>query len=30
VMTLVLGGLLFWVVFSVLGPIYDMISRIDV
>ncbi len=26
--TLVLGGLLFWVVFSVLGPIYDLVSEI--
>ena len=28
-MTLVLGGILFWVIISVLGPIYDMITRID-
>ena len=27
-MTLVLGGILFWVIISVLGPIYDMITRI--
>jgi type IV pilus assembly protein PilC len=29
-MTLVLGGLLFWVIISVLGPIYDMISKVDI
>ena len=28
-MTLVLGGILFWVIISVLGPIYDMITKID-
>ena len=28
-MTLVMGGLLFWVIVSVLGPIYDMITKID-
>lgn len=28
-MTVVLGGLLFWVIVSVLGPIYDLISQID-
>ncbi|MCP5150829.1 MAG: type II secretion system F family protein [Ectothiorhodospiraceae bacterium] len=27
-MTLLLGGMLFWVIFSVLGPIYDLISKI--
>jgi type IV pilus assembly protein PilC len=29
VMTVVLGGILGWVIFSVLGPIYDLISKID-
>ena len=29
-MTLVLGGLLFWVIISVLGPIYDLISQVDI
>ena len=29
VMTLVLGAILFWVIISVLGPIYDMITKID-
>ena len=28
VMTVVLGGLLAWIILSVLGPIYDMISKI--
>ncbi len=28
-MTVVLGGMLGWVIFSVLGPIYDLISKID-
>lgn len=28
-MTLVLGGLLFWVIIAVLGPIYDLIGKID-
>lgn len=28
-MTLILGAILFWVIFSVLGPIYDMITKID-
>ncbi len=28
-MTLVLGGILFWVIISVLGPIYDMITKIS-
>ena len=28
-MTLVLGSILFWVIISVLGPIYDLISEID-
>ena len=28
-MTVVLGGLLFWVIVSVLGPVYDLISQID-
>ena len=28
-MTLVLGGILFWVIISVLGPVYDLISEID-
>jgi type IV pilus assembly protein PilC len=28
-MTVVLGGILAWVIFSVLGPIYDLISKID-
>ena len=27
--TLVLGAILFWVIFSVLGPIYDLIATID-
>ena len=27
--TLVLGGLLFWIIIAVLGPIYDMITRVD-
>lgn len=27
IMTIVLGGLLFWVILSVLGPIYDLISE---
>ena len=27
-MTVVLGGLLFWVAFSVLGPIYDLITKL--
>ena len=29
-MTLVLGALLFWVIISVLGPIYDLIAEIDI
>ena len=29
-MTVVLGGILGWVIFSVLGPIYDMITKIDI
>jgi len=29
VMTVVLGGVLGWVILSVLGPIYDLISQID-
>ncbi len=29
-MTVVLGGILGWVVISVLGPIYDLISNIDI
>ena len=28
--TLVLGAVLFWVIFSVLGPIYDLIASIDI
>ena len=28
-MTLVLGSLLFWIIVSVLGPIYDVVARID-
>ena len=28
--TLVLGAILFWVIFSVLGPIYDLIATIDI
>ena len=28
-MTVVLGGILGWVIFSVLGPIYDMISKLS-
>jgi len=28
-MTVALGGLMFWVVMSVLGPIYDLISQIE-
>ena len=27
-MTVVLGGILFWVIFSVLGPIYDLITKL--
>lgn len=30
VMTLVLGAILLWVIFSVLGPIYDLITKIDI
>ena len=29
-MTVVLGGILGWVIVSVLGPIYDMITKIDI
>lgn len=29
-MTLVLGGILFWVIVSVLGPIYDLITKIKI
>ena len=29
-MTLVLGGILFWVIFSVLGPIYDLVTTIGI
>jgi len=29
-MTLFLGGVLFWVIISVLGPIYDLITKIDI
>ena len=29
-MTLILGGILFWVIFSVLGPIYDLITKVQV
>ena len=29
IMTVVLGGMLFWVIISVLGPIYDLISQIE-
>jgi type IV pilus assembly protein PilC len=29
-MTLILGGLLGWVMISVLGPIYDLISKVKV
>ena len=28
-MTLILGAILFWVIISVLGPVYDMITQID-
>ena len=28
-MTLILGGVLFWVIISVLGPIYDLITKIQ-
>ena len=28
--TLVLGAILFWVIFSVLGPIYDLITAIGI
>ena len=28
-MTVIMVGLLFWVIASVLGPIYDMITKID-
>lgn len=30
VMTVVLGAILFWVIISVLGPIYDLITKIDI
>ncbi len=30
VMTVVLGAILLWVIFSVLGPIYDLITKIDI
>ena len=26
---LILGGILAWVIFSVLGPIYDLITTLD-
>lgn len=29
-MTLILGAIIFWIVISVLGPIYDLITRIDI
>jgi type II secretory pathway component PulF len=29
-MTVVLGGILGWVIVSVLGPIYDLITTIDI
>ena len=29
-MTLILGSLLFWVIISVLGPIYDLIGQVDI
>ena len=29
VLTLILGALLFWVIVAVLGPIYDVITRVD-
>lgn len=29
-MTVVLGAILFWVIISVLGPIYDIITKIDI
>lgn len=29
-MTIVLGGIIAWVMFSVLGPIYDLITKVDI
>ena len=29
-MTLILGGILFWVIVSVLGPIYDLITKVKI
>jgi len=29
-MTVVLGAIMFWVIISVLGPIYDLISKIKI
>ena len=29
-LTVVLGGILMWVIVSVLGPIYDLITKIDI
>ncbi len=29
-MTLILGGILFWVIISVLGPIYDLITKVKI
>lgn len=29
-MTIVLGGIIAWVMFSILGPIYDLITKIDI
>lgn len=29
-MTIILGGIIAWVMFSILGPIYDLITKIDI
>ena len=29
-MTVILGGIIAWVMFSVLGPIYDLITKIKI
>lgn len=29
-MTIILGGIIAWVMFSVLGPIYDLITKVDI
>ena len=30
ILTVILGGILFWVIISVFGPIYDLITKIDI